>query len=451
MKLTFLGAAGTVTGSRYLLATDSTRVLVDCGLFQGLKVHRRRNWEPLPFNPRTLDAIVLTHAHLDHTGYLPVVVNEGYAKPIYCTPPTRDLCRILLPDAGRIQEEDARYANRKGFSRHRPALPLYTEKSALRAVRKLCAFGSASELAIGDLQFSWRPAGHILGAASLLVRNGDASVLFSGDLGRSDKTLMLPPAEPGDPDWVVMETTYGGTLHPEVDPLLALREVVRTTAARGGVLLVPAFAVGRAQLLLHSLERLFTEGLAERMPVYVDSPMATDVTDLYARYVGYHRLSHDEARSLSGLATFARSVEESKALARIRGPAVIISASGMLSGGRVLHHLRNLAPSPENTILLVGFQAPGTRGAALLEGERELKVHGRYVNVRAEVVRLDVFSAHADQGDLLAWIGACKKPPRGVFLVHGEPEAADAFRKRCEGSLGFNIQVPQMGDSVSLE
>jgi metallo-beta-lactamase family protein len=451
VKLTFLGAAGTVTGSRFLLASDSTRVLVDCGLFHGLKIHRRRNWEPLPFHPRSLDAIVLTHAHLDHSGYLPVLVNEGFAKPIYCTPPTRDLCRILLPDAGRIQEEDARYANRKGFSRHRPALPLYTEKAALRAARKLCAFGSASELAIGDMRFSWRPSGHILGAASLHVHNGAGSILFSGDLGRFDKTLMLPPSEPGSPDWVVMESTYGDTLHPEGDPLLALRDVVRETAERGGILLVPAFAVGRAQLLLHSLEQLFAQGLAERMPVYVDSPMATDVTDLYARYVGYHRLSLEEARSLSGMATFARTVEESKALARVRGPAVIISASGMLSGGRVLHHLRNLAPSPENTILLVGFQAPGTRGAALLEGERELKVHGRYVTVRAEVVKLDVFSAHADQGDLLAWIGACEKPPRGVFLVHGEPPAADAFRKRCEGGLGLDVHVPQLGETATLD
>lgn len=325
MKLTFLGAAGTVSGSRYLLSTPNTRVLIDCGLFQGVKELRRRNWDPLPFAPRSLDAVVLSHAHIDHSGFLPVLVNEGFAKPIYCTPPTRDLCRILLTDCGRINEEDARYANRKGFSRHKPALPLYTEKAGLRAARKLCAFGFGPELAIGDLRVRWQKAGHILGAASVRIRWNGTTLLFSGDLGRSDRTLMLPPDEPGDPDYVVMETTYGDTLHPDGDPQLALLEVLRETIERGGTLLVPAFAVGRAQLVVYSLERLFSDGLVERVPVYLDSPMATDVTDLYARYIGYHRLSHEEAKRLGRSARFVRTVEESKALARMPGPSVIVS------------------------------------------------------------------------------------------------------------------------------
>ena len=451
MKLQFLGAAGTVTGSKFLVETDQTRLLVDCGIYQGVKQLRLRNWKPPPFDPSELDAVVLSHAHLDHSGYLPALVRDGYEGPIHVTPPTRDLCRILLPDSGHIHEEDARYANRKKFSKHEPALPLYTEEDALRVFPQLSVVEYGEEFDIGDLRVRLSRAGHILGAASVSISDGRRELLFSGDLGRSDDLLMHPPEPPGSPDWVVVESTYGDRDHAEIDPIGAVAEILERTTQRGGVLLIPSFAVGRAQTLLYCLHEIFARDIGPRVPVYLNSPMAGSVTDLYERHVDYHRLSPEACGAVCDVATFTRTVDESKALAERRGPLVIISASGMATGGRVLHHLKGLAPDPANTILLPGFQAPGTRGAALASGASSIKIHGDYVPVRAEVVKLDVFSAHADQGDLLAWIGACEKPPRGVFLVHGEPPAADAFRKRCEGSLGLDVHVPQLGETAVLD
>ncbi|MCA8924513.1 MAG: MBL fold metallo-hydrolase [Planctomycetes bacterium] len=451
MKLTFLGAAGTVTGSKYLLEADGTRVLVDCGLFQGVKNLRERNWKPLGVDPKDLDAVLLTHAHIDHSGYLPVLVRDGFAGKIHCTPPTRDLCAILLPDSGHIQEEDARYANKKGFSKHRPAKPLYTSVDGERALSAFAPVELERSFAVGALQVTLRSAGHILGAASIQVEHRGTSILFSGDLGRDDDLLMPPPTRPQSPDWVVIESTYGNRQHPQVDPLSALEQAVRPCLERGGIALLPAFAVGRAQLLLYCFERLFAHERLPRVPVFLNSPMATSATALYQQHVAYHRLDPRQCADVCDLATFVRSVEDSKALNRRAGPMVVISASGMLTGGRVLHHLAAYGPGRKNAILLPGYQPPGTRGHSLLEGARSLKVHGARVAINAEVAQLDVFSAHADQGGLLGWLGACERPPRGVFVTHGEPASADALRLEIKDQLAYRARVPELGDQVELD
>jgi metallo-beta-lactamase family protein len=419
-------------------------------LFQGLKQLRLRNWRPLPLQPGDLDAVLLTHAHLDHSGYLPVVVREGLSCPVFCTPPTRALCQILLPDSGHIQEEDARYASRKKTASHRPALPLYTEEEALAALPRIETRGFEEPLQIGDLSARFVPAGHILGAASIELRDAHGAVLFSGDLGRTDDLLMHPPEAPGNVDWIVMESTYGNRSHGERDPVEAIADVVRRTTERKGVVLMPSFAVGRAQTLLFCLHTAFEKGLCPRVPVYLNSPMATSVTDLYERFHDYHRLRVEECAQVCDVAEFVRSVEESKRLAERRGPLVIISASGMATGGRVLHHLRALAPHPENTILLPGFQAAGTRGADIAAGAESVKIHGQWVPIRAEVLQLDLLSAHADREDLVDWLGSAACRPRSVFLVHGEPPASDALRFAIKDRLGYEPHVPEHLDSVEL-
>jgi len=450
MKITFLGAVGTVTGSKFLVESGSTRVLVDCGLFQGLKQLRLRNWKPLPVRPGDLDAVVLTHAHLDHSGYVPVVVRDGLKQPVFCTPPTRALCRLLLPDSGGIQEEDARYANRKKTASHRPALPLYTEKEAGQALGRLETRSFDETFQIGSLAVTFRAAGHILGAASVELRDDRGAVLFSGDLGRSDDLLMHPPRPPAAVDWIVMESTYGNRTHGEQDPVETIAEVVRRTTERGGVVLMPSFAVGRAQALLYCLHSAFEKGLCPRVPVFLNSPMATNVTDLYESFHEYHRLASDECSQVCDVAEFVRTVEDSKRLVERRDAHVVISASGMATGGRVLHHLRALAPNQQNTIVLPGFQAAGTRGADIAAGAEAVKIHGQWVPVRAEVKQLDVLSAHADQGDLLAWLGSAEARPRRVFLVHGEPVAADALRRAIKERLGYEPTVPEYRESAEL-
>lgn len=450
MELTFLGAAGTVTGSKTLVEAGGARVLVDCGLYQGVKQLRLRNWKPLPVEPASIDAVVLTHAHVDHSGYLPALVRDGFAGPVYCTAPTLALCEILLPDAGHLQEEDAGYANRKGFSKHAPALPLYTEADAEAALGALVARPFDVEFAAGPFRARLARAGHILGAASVELRHGDLRVLFSGDLGRPDDLLMHPPAPPGRPDYVVVESTYGDRLHAPVDPFDALGRILRATIERGGILLVPSFAVGRAQTMLYALHEIFARGLAPRVPVYVNSPMATDVTSLFRASCEHHRLAEELCESVCDVARFVRSVEESRQLAERREPAVIVSASGMATGGRVLHHLRALLPDARHTVLFPGFQAPGTRGDALVHGARSVKIHGVEVPVRAEVVQLDVFSAHADQADLLAWLGAAERRPRHAFVNHGEAVPADTLRREIQDRLDIPASVPEYRERVRL-
>jgi len=450
MKITFLGGVGTVTGSRFLIESGATRVLVDCGLYQGLKQLRLRNWRPTPFAPDSLDAVLLTHAHLDHSGYLPALARDGFGGPIHCTAPSGALCGILLPDSGYLNEEDARYANRKRFSKHEPALPLYTQEDAEAVLGQLRPRAFGEVLRVGELSVRFFPVGHILGAAGVEVRDRRHGVVFSGDLGRFDDLLMRPPEPPAEADWIVMESTYGDREHGEADPVAEIASVLRRTLERGGALLMPSFAVGRAQTLLFCLHRIFEQGLAPRVPVYVNSPMATNVTALYQRFHEFHRLSAEECASVCDVAEFVRDVEASKELSAKRGPMVIVSASGMATGGRVLHHLRALAPDPRNTILLPGFQAVGTRGAAIAAGAESVKIHGQLVPVRAEVIQLDLLSAHADRQDLIRWLGSAPRTPRRVFLVHGEPAAADALRFGIHERLGYEPTVPEYRDVAEL-
>ncbi len=449
MDIAFLGAAGTVTGSKYLVTDGSTRVLVDCGLFQGYKALRERNWAPFPVDPSSIDAVVLTHAHLDHSGYLPRLVKEGYSGPVYATPPTVDLAGILLPDSGHLQEEDAEYANKKGFSKHRPALPLYTEQDAYDSLASLAAVDFHRPFTIGDLTVEFIPAGHILGAAMIRI-TGDRTVVFSGDVGRPNDPIMYPPEGGLGPDVLVCESTYGNRVHEHDDPLDILEGVVSKTANRGGVVLIPAFAVGRSQAIIYLLHRLVADGRIPALPIYLNSPMAVRTTDLYLRYHRYHRLDAGDVRAIERDVRLVQSVEESKSLNHLDHPAVIVSASGMLTGGRVLHHLASYGPDPRSTLLFVGYQAGGTRGARILSGESEVKVHGSWVPIRCDVAQIHGLSAHADANELLDWLGSFSRSPEMTYITHGEPDASEALRVRVQHELGWKVRVPLLGDQVSL-
>jgi metallo-beta-lactamase family protein len=451
MHLTFLGAAGTVTGSKTLLELGGKRLLVDCGLFQGVKQLRLRNWDGLPLPAAQIDAVLLTHAHLDHSGFVPRLVELGYRGRVHATEGTRDLCALLLPDSGHLLQEEADYANRHGFSRHKPALPLYDEAGARRALERFTAQRLDMPFEpVAGVQARYGRAGHLLGAASVLIEHRGESVLLSGDLGRDDDLLVKPPAPPPAADYVVIESTYGDRLHPAVEPLGALAQIINRTAARGGVVIVPAFAVGRAQTLLYCMRQLKLAQRIPDLPVYLNSPLAAGASALYRRHEASCRLSAAECEALFEGVRIVGDVEESKRLNALRWPSVIVSASGMASGGRVLHHIKAYAPDARNTLLFCGFQAPGTRGAALVGGASSVKIHGQYVPVRCEVAHLDVLSAHADRSGLLAWLAALPRPPRRVFVNHGEPVAADALRLAIEERFGWPVQVPEHGQRIAL-
>lgn len=450
MRIQFLGGANTVTGSKYLLEHEGRRLLVDCGLFQGLKQLRLRNWEPLPVKAAEIDAILLTHAHIDHSGLVPRLIKLGFKGPVYATRATRDLCELLLPDSGYLQEEEADYANRHGHSRHKPALPLYTQDEARAALDRFVVLDfDKAHLPWPGWTWRLRRAGHILGAASIHIAWNGGSILFSGDLGRDDDLVMRPPERPEAADYIVIESTYGDRVHRKVDTLSAIAEVIGRTAARGGVVVVPAFAVGRAQTLLHCIHLLKAAGRIPDLPVYLNSPMAADVTHILRRYCDQHRLDESQCEALSRKVRFVNTVEESKSLNALKYPSIIVSASGMATGGRVLHHLKAYAPDPRSTILFVGFQAAGTRGAAMVAGASEIKIHGAYVPVRADVVALDMLSAHADRNQLLAWLDELPAPKR-VFVTHGEPVAADSLRLAIQERYGFDAGVPDHGQTVDL-
>lgn len=452
MKLAFLGAAGTVTGSKTLVTDGGRQVLVDCGLFQGYKNLRQMNWEPFPFDPRQLDAVVLTHGHLDHSGAVPLLVKSGYRGPVFATPSTIEVCGILLPDSGRIQEEDAEFHNRHQLSRHEKALPLYTEDEALKSLRSLkpISFNQRQEVA-KSMHVRLRPAGHILGAASVELSAGDTTVLFSGDLGRPDASIMRAPAPIERADHIVVESTYGNRLHDKQDSEAILGEAIKRTAARGGIVLIPSFALGRAQTLLYSIWRLKSRGAIPDLPVFLNSPMAIDMTEIYHRHRTEHRLSIEECQGMCHVAKMVRTVEESRALNGLNYPAIIVSASGMATGGRVLHHLKTMAPNHRNTIIFAGFQAGGTRGARLVAGERRIRIHGQDIAVNAEIMMLDGMSAHADAQQIVQWLGTAPQPPRGVFINHGEPDPADALRQRIERELGWSATVPRLGQTLEIQ
>ena len=451
MQLAFLGAAGTVTGSKTLVSHEGKQILVDCGLFQGYKNLRSMNWEAFPFDPKRLDAVVLTHAHLDHSGALPLLVERGFRGPVFATPSTIDVCGVLLPDSGRIQEEDADYANRRRFSRHKPALPLYTEEDARDALRRLrpLPFGEEVEAASG-MRLRLQLAGHILGASSVSVAAGSTTVLFSGDLGRPDDVIMRAPEPIGWAHCVVAESTYGDRLHDASDAESLLGLAITRTVARGGIVVVPAFAVGRAQALLYAIYRLKRRAAIPDIPVFLNSPMAIDMTAVYHRHRSEHRLSPEECAGMCRVAKMVRTVEESRALVAQRMPAVIVSASGMATGGRVLHHLKALAPDRRNSIVFAGFQAGGTRGGRMLAGERSIRIHGEGVSINAEVVSLPGMSAHADARQIVQWLETATSPPDHVYLNHGEPAAADALRQRMERELGWLASAPRPGETVEV-
>jgi len=460
VRVMFDGATGTVTGSRYLLRAGRASVLVDAGLFQGAKDLRERNWQTPPFRPSEIDAVLLTHAHLDHCGYLPRLVREGFRGTIYATRATHELAGIVLLDAAKLQEEDAAYANRKHFSRHAPALPLFTVEDAHAALRRFRGVDYHEWITPANgVRARFTDAGHILGSASILVEAGDgadaARIVFSGDVGRYGVPLHVDPEPPAAADAVVMESTYGNRLHDTTPLLDVIRGPVAATAQRGGTILIPSFAVARTQLLLVMIGDLMRSGALPEMPIDIDSPMASAVTEVYERYA--HRVGLDPnvagdgwSRLMPPNVRFHRSVDESKQLNYLPGPRIIISASGMLAGGRVLHHARRLLPDPKNFVLLVGFQAAGTRGRALEDGAHSVRIHGEDVPVRAQVLCAHSLSAHADANELLRWIRSAETPPRTVFVTHGEPDAAAALAARLRDDAGLRAQVPAMGEEVDL-
>lgn len=446
MKLTFLGAAGTVTGSKYLLEDGGKRFLVDCGLFQGPKEWRLKNWDKFPVDPASIDAVVLTHAHLDHSGYLPRLIKDGFKGPIFCSEATFDLCKILLPDSGFIQEEDAARANRYNYSKHAPALPLYTAAEAEEALRQFKPVSWAHTHPLSEyLRFSLHRAGHILGAAMVRIDDGNTSITFSGDLGRFNDPIMKAPTDVEKTDYLVVESTYGDRLHEKIDTAAELDDIIHRTIKRGGSVVIPAFAVGRAQTMMYYIHLLKDSGrLPASILVYLDSPMSVSASELLLKHMNDHKLPAILCQQVCDTVKYVRTTAESKALDQdgIAMPKIIISASGMATGGRVLHHLKHMAGDARNSIVLAGYQAEGTRGDRLAKGEKEIKIHGQFWPVRAEVVQLHSMSAHADYSEILSWMGRFKSPSRKTFITHGERQVAEIFRGKIEENLGWKASVP---------
>lgn len=460
--LQFLGGAGTVTGSKFVLETDGSRVMIDCGLFQGLKELRLRNWEALQINPASISRVVLTHAHIDHTGYLPRLVRDGFSGPVHATTATADLLKIMLPDSGRLQEEDAEYAARKGFSKHRPPLPLYTEQDANTALKHLSPskYNAAVQLS-KSMTARFLPAGHILGSGFVAVDTSERgaqplNILFSGDLGRYNQPILTDPSEVIETDYLLVESTYGNRIHDHTDPKEELAAIVNRTVDRGGKIVIPAFALGRTQLLVYYLRELEDEGRIPTLPVAVDSPMAVDVTRLYSRHHDDHDFDMERLERLrrNPLATRNFSLVQgragSKGLDAQKGPAIIISASGMATGGRVLHHLAHYLPDPASTVILAGYQAAGTRGRRLQNGEKEIRIHGESVTVEAQIEIMSSLSAHADSEETMRWLKGFKRAPRATFVVHGESDAALALHGRIVNELGWNAMIPIHNQIVEL-
>ena len=436
MKLTFLGAVGTVTGSRYLIEAEDKNILVDCGLFQGYKELRLRNWAAFPIPPAEIHAVILTHAHLDHSGYLPLLVKQGFHGRIYCTPPTLDLCGLLLPDSGYLQEEDANRANKYHYSKHTPALPLYTRADAEESLKYFHPIPFGKDAAVTDrIHFRFERAGHILGAAWVFLSAGKHTALFSGDIGRPHDPVMKAPVAPIASDTLIVESTYGNKGHEKTHPLTELKEVIGRTTARGGTVIIPAFAVGRTQSLMYYIHALKVAHDIPDIPVYLDSPMAINATDIMVKYLSEHRLDRQTCADVTAGVTYIHTAEESKKLNLNHFPKIIIAASGMATGGRVLHHIKHLGPDHRNAIIFAGFQAGGTRGDRILRGEKEIKIHGEMVPINAEIAQLDNVSAHADYKEILDWLQNLHKPPATTFITHGEPSAAAAMKQHIEESF----------------
>jgi metallo-beta-lactamase family protein len=457
--LTFLGAARTVTGSRYLVEAAGRRVLVDCGMFQGLKELRLRNWADSPVPPATIDAVVLTHAHLDHCGMLPRLVAQGFKGRIFCTPGTHDLCSLVLPDAGRLQEEEAERANRKGYSKHRPAKPLFTEEQAMITLSRLQPVGYERPIPVADgLEVEFIPTGHLLGAAYVRMRRADrtgGTVIFGGDLGRYNRPILQDPAAGSQADVLLVESTYGDREHLNGDEQERLAEIINDVTLKHGKLIIPAFAIGRVEEVLYAIKKLEDAGKIRPLPVYVDSPMALGALKFYQRHA--RELDPDISVARGEVCAFCTarftpvaSAQESKAVTESAGPSIVVSASGMATGGRVLHHLARGLPDARNTVLFVGFQAAGTRGRQLIEGSQEVKIHGQFVPVLARIEKLNGMSAHADASEIVRWLRTFPAPPQVTYLVHGEPTAQETLKSRLDRELAWNVQIPKHGDRVPL-
>ncbi|MFZ9035646.1 MAG: MBL fold metallo-hydrolase RNA specificity domain-containing protein [Francisellaceae bacterium] len=445
MKIQFLGAARTVTGSKYLLTIDDHRYLVDCGLFQGNHTIRRRNWDELPVGSATIDYVLLTHAHIDHSGYLPLLVKNGFKGKILTTAATFDLCKVLLPDCGHLQEEEAASANKYHSSKHEPALPLYTVEEAYKTLSffEVIPFNKPVQLS-KHFKVTWHPAGHILGAAFLELLVHGQKLLFSGDLGRDHDPIMHAPQTPPDNiNYMVVESTYGDRQHKDEDPQQKLAEIINEVVAEDGVVVIPAFAVGRVQSILYHLYMLRKHGKIPAVPIYLDSPMGINATDLMCRYHHEHRLSRDTCSAICGIVEYTRTAEESKAINSTSGSKIIISASGMVSGGRVLHHVRYYAPDARNAILLTGFQAPGTRGHIIESGHGTVKIFNDLVPVRAKVISLSNMSAHVDYTEMLQWLSLTDSNPKTVFITHGELKAAESLKRLIEQEFGWSCVIPE--------
>lgn len=444
MQLTFMGATHTVTGSKYLLSVDSKKILIDCGLFQGLKELRLRNWHKLPIRPDRIDAVILTHAHIDHSGYLPLLVKNGFTGPVYCTSGTMDLCSILLPDSGFLQEEEAALANRYGYSKHKPALPLYTKEDALRALKyfKPINFGTIFNL-FDDVSFIFQHAGHILGAAFVNILCKGKSLFFTGDMGRPHDVVMRAPEIIKTADYLVIESTYGDHSHETESPKEKLGEIIRQTAARGGSVIIPAFAVGRAQSLLYFIYQLKKENKIPDLPVFLDSPMAINTTELLNKHLDELRLSKEQCAAICSVAHYIKTPEESYSIDNLKFPAIIISASGMATGGRILRHLEIFAPDTRNTLIFTGYQAEKTRGDRILKGESEIKIHGRMIPIKARVELISNASAHADYKEILTWLSHFSNPPQKVFITHGELKAALSLKNKIVEKFGWTCILPK--------
>ncbi len=452
LRLRFLGAAGTVTGSKYLLTNNDQSILIDCGLFQGLKELRLQNWDQFPTKPNSIDAIVLTHAHIDHSGYIPRLIKEGFAGKIFCTHATLALCKILLIDAGHLQEEEAEWLNRKKFSKHSPALPLFTQKEAETALEQFIPknFDEPFEVT-KDIRSTFKYAGHILGAASAIIEAGEIKIAFSGDIGRPNDPILFPPVKIPLVDYLVVESTYGNRQHEPTDPMKDLENVINEGLQKKGVILIPAFAVGRAQSLMFSLAELKRLGRIPNVPMYLNSPMATNVTNLFGEFKSLHRLTEEQCKEMGDAVQYVRTVEESKALNEKKGPMIIISASGMATGGRIVHHLKAFVSNPTTTVILAGFQAAGTRGRALQDGAKEIKIHQQMIPVNASIRVLKNISAHADYSEILDWLALSKITPRKVFITHGETDAANKMKEHITERFHWPCEVPKQDQEFLLE
>ena len=451
MKVKFIGGAGTVTGSKTLIESNGIRILIDCGLFQGLKPLRELNWDPLPVLPSTIDFVLLTHGHLDHCGWLPRLVNQGFKGKIYCTSPTKDITKLILLDSAKIQEEEASKANEGKYSKHEVAEPLYTVEQAEKVFPLFRVIKIQEPIALdAEIEAIFTNAGHILGACSIALTLENKTLVFSGDIGRDDDVLMYPPTKPKKANYVFLESTYGNRIHPKTDTKLELEMYINNTVNKGGTIIIPSFAVERAQTIMYLLWQLREEDRIPNIPYIIDTPMGINALNIFSNNPKWHKLSLEECAEMSKMFSLVSDYQETMELILDERPKVVIAASGMVTGGRVLSYLEHYIGLPETTLIIVGYQAEGTRGRKLLEGAKEIKIHGQYYPVKAKILEIQGLSAHGDQKDLLNWLSELENKPTRVFLVHGENEPLDELRIKVQEKYGFDCKVPLMGQEFEL-